>query len=173
VVKSSEVKYENNWMRVREDQVIRPDGKDGIYGVVEMHTGVCVLAMDEEQNVYLTREYHYGAEKVTYEAVSGAVEEGETPLVAAKRELEEEAGLVAEEWTEMGFINPWTSTTSAISYMFLARKLKLGIVRREGTETMEIVKFPFSEVVQVAMENRIEESTSQLLVFRIKEKLKL
>ena len=84
-IKDSQVKYKNPWISVREDQVIRPDGKDGIFGVVEMVAGASVLPLDDDGFVYLTKEFHYAIEQDSVEVVSGAIDEGETALEAAKR----------------------------------------------------------------------------------------
>jgi len=64
-IKSSEEKYKNPWINVREDQVIGPDNKDGIFGIVEMVNGVSILPIDEDGFVYLTKEFHYAIKKAT------------------------------------------------------------------------------------------------------------
>ena len=92
-IKDSQVKYKNPWISVREDQVTRPDGKDGIFGVVEMVAGASVLPLDDDGFVYLTKEFHYAIEQDSIEVVSGAIDEGETAFEAAKREILEETGL--------------------------------------------------------------------------------
>src|SRR3989344_4829272 len=80
MIKSSEIKYKNPWIEVREDIVIRPDGKDGIFGVVNMKAGVSILAFDDE-HVYLTKEFKYGIGAESIETISGGIDEGEEPLV--------------------------------------------------------------------------------------------
>src|SRR3990172_141612 len=99
--------YQNPWLRVKEDKVIRPDGKEGIFGVVEMKPGVSVLPIDDNGNVYLTNEYHYAVERETIEAISGGIDEEENKVDAAKRELKEETGITASEWIDLGVINPF------------------------------------------------------------------
>jgi len=89
IVESHEV-YRDPWIAVRKDDVIRPDGKPGTHSVVTLKPGVTVLAIDEEVNVYLTEEFHYGVGRITIEAVSGGTEIDELPLDTAKRELQEE-----------------------------------------------------------------------------------
>jgi ADP-ribose pyrophosphatase len=174
LVKASQVKYENNWMRVREDQVIRPDGKDGVYGVAEVLPGVMILPVSVDNKVYLASEYHYGAEKMTLEGIGGGIEEGESPLDAAKRELAEEAGMLASEWTELGMTDTFTSVLGTPwTWLFLAQKLEIGKPHREGTETMEIVEIPFEQVVRMALEDGVTESVTLALIFRAKEKMKL
>lgn len=58
-IEESEIKYQNHWITVREDKVLRPDGKKGIFGVVEAIGGISVLAVDDDNHVYLTEEYRY------------------------------------------------------------------------------------------------------------------
>mgnify|MGYP001618148539 FL=1 len=76
-IKKSATKYKNPWLEVIEDQVIRPDGKPGIYGVVKMKPGVSVLALDEHEIAYLISEFHYTLGKESVEVVSGAMDKGE------------------------------------------------------------------------------------------------
>ena len=72
-VLSSEPRYRNRWIAVREDRVIRPGGSEGLFGVVEMVPGSSVLAIDEENHAYLVREYKYALERDSLEAISGGV----------------------------------------------------------------------------------------------------
>ena len=109
VIKESVPAYKNPWIEVTEDQVIRPDGKPGIFGLVNMKPGVSVLALDESGFVYLTDEFHYAIGKDSIEVVSGAIDNIESSLDAAKRELEEELGIKAEEWIDLGEVNPFTT----------------------------------------------------------------
>src|SRR5580692_12443866 len=108
IVESHEV-YRDAWIRLQKDDVIRPDGKPGTYSVVTLKPGVTVLAMDDNGYVYLTEEFHYGVGRTTVEAASGGIEPDERPLDAAKRELQEELGIEAEDWTDLGVVDPFTA----------------------------------------------------------------
>jgi ADP-ribose pyrophosphatase len=123
-IKSSREKYKNPWIRVREDQVIRPDGEDGIFGVVEMVAGISVLPLDDNGLVYLTKEFHYAIGQDSIEVVSGAIDKGESSLVAAKRELKEELGIEAKNWVDLGLLNPFTTVIKSPATMYLATKIK-------------------------------------------------
>ena len=70
IVQSQEV-YRDPWTAVRKDDVIRPDGQPGTHTVVTIKPGVCVLAMDDEHQVYLTEEFHYGVGRTTIWKPSG------------------------------------------------------------------------------------------------------
>lgn len=163
--------YKNPWMKIKEDKVIRPDGKSGVYGVVYLDPGVSVLAK-EGNRVYLTKEYHYAIESTTIEAVSGAIDKNESRIQAAKRELKEEAGFLAKKWTYLGVVDPLTSIVFSPNHMYLAQGLTKVENKREGTETMEIIKIPFSKAVKWAMEDKITHAASVVLILKASNYLK-
>ena len=166
IVLGSKVVYRNPWIKVREDRVIRPDGKKGIFGVVSIKPGVSVLPMDDKGNVYLTKEYHYGVERVTIEAVSGGADKGETKLQTAKRELKEETGLIAKRWTCLGFANPFTTVASSSHHMYLAQKLVQSKSKQDGTEVIKVIKVSFKIAVKWVMESKITHSPSAILILK-------
>lgn len=165
-VKNSIEKYKNPWMRVREDQVIRPDGKDGIFGVVEMVDGVSVLPFDDEGFVYLTKQFRYSLGENSIETVSGAIDEGESSLEAVKRELKEELGIVADEWTNLGIVNPFTSAVKSSAILFLARQLNFGKSNQDGTENIDLVKIKFEDAVDMVMKSEITHGQSCVLILK-------
>lgn len=131
---SSREAYRNPWIRVREDQVIRPDGQPGIYGVVEFQTGLGIVALTEREEVWLLGQYRYPIDAISWEVINGTVEPGETPLEAARRELMEEAGLAASEWVDLGRFHPSCGITNELAQLYLATGLTEVTARPEGTE---------------------------------------
>ncbi|MBW3018891.1 NUDIX hydrolase, partial [Candidatus Woesearchaeota archaeon] len=156
------------WITVKEDKVIRPDGKPGIYGTVNMIGGISVLPIDEEGFVYLTEEFKYAIGRNSIEVVSGGIDKGESPLEAAKRELKEELGIEAEEWTDLGSMDPFTSVVSSPATLFLARKLKFSDTNPEGTEKIKVLKVKFEEAVQMVMDSKITHGQSCVLLLKSK-----
>ncbi|GAA4168432.1 NUDIX hydrolase [Gryllotalpicola koreensis] len=114
--------YENPWIRVREDQVVHPDGSHGLYGVVELRPAVFVVALDEDDRVALIEidRYTVGA---SLEVPAGG-SDGQEPLVAAQRELLEETGLEASDWSELGSLFALNGAALAPEHVFLARGLR-------------------------------------------------
>lgn len=157
---------------MREDKVIRPDGKQGIFGVVTMKPGVSILPLDKDGNVYLTKEYHYGIEKITIETISGGIDNGETKEQAAKRELKEEVGLTANKWTYLGYIDPFTTAVVSPNHMFLAEDLVKSNVEPEETENITVIKIPFSKALQWVLEGKITHSASVVLILKAATLLK-
>lgn len=166
IIKETILKYKNPWIEVREDQVTRPDGKSGIFGVVEMKPGISVLALDEEGFVYLTEEFHYAIGKESIEVVSGAIDQGEEAIDAAKRELEEELGIEAEEWINLGHLDPFTSVIHSPAYLFLAKRLHFGETKQEGSEKIQCKKIPFQDTINMVLESKITHGPSCVLILK-------
>jgi len=169
----SKTVYRNPWIDVREDKVIRPDGKDGVFGVVKMKPGITILPVDDQKNVYLTQEYRYAIERETVEAVSGGIDEGENKELAAKRELKEELGITANEWIDLGVVDPFTNAIESPSYIFLAKGLNFSGSNPEGTERIKIVKTPFKQAIKWVMENKITHGATATLILKAKDYLGL
>jgi len=168
---SSEIKYENPWISVREDKVIRPDGQDGIFGVVTTLPGSTVLPIDNEGNIYLKKEYRYGANTETIEVPAGKIDSSETPEQAALRELNEETGLIATEIIPLGHIDPLTTIISTCEHLFLARNLSQGTPHPDPGEIIEVIKVPFETAVKWIMENKITDACSIAAILKAKEYL--
>lgn len=154
-IKSSSQPYTDPFVQVRLDQVIRPDGNPGQHVVVAMKPGVCVLAVDDRRQVYLTSEFHYGVGRVSLEAVSGGIEPGEDPDETAQRELQEELGLMAQNWQFLSTVDPFTTIVVSPTRLYLVRDLTSVAKAPEGTEQIETVVMPLAECVQLVIKGEI------------------
>lgn len=170
-VTDSKTVYKNPWINVKEDKVIRPDGKEGIFGVVEMKPGITILPIDDEGNVYLTKEYHYAVERETIEAISGGIEKGENKESAAKRELKEETGITANEWIDLGVVDPFTNVVVSPNHLYLAKGLEFSKANPEGTEDIKVIKTSIKEAIQWVMESKITHGATTTLILKAKEYL--
>ncbi len=166
IVDSREV-YRDPWTSLRRDEVIRPDGKPGSYCVVNLKPGVSVLAIDDDDNAYLTEEFHYGVGRVTTETVSGGIEPGEESLATARRELKEELGIEARDWMDVGNVDPFTANVVSPTKLYLARSLTFGEQQLEGTEQIRRVKLPFRRVVQMVTSSEITHAPSCVLILKV------
>lgn len=164
--------YKNPWIEVIEDKVIRPDGKEGIFGTITMKDGVSVIPVDDKGNVYLTKEYHYAVGRITIEAVSGGIDNGETKLQAAKRELKEETGFNAKKWTDLGTLDPFTSVIKSENHMYLAQGLTKGKAAPEGTELIRVIKMPFKESLNMVKKSEITHGATVAALLKAKEYVK-
>lgn len=150
--------YENRWIHVREDEVTGPDG-DGIYGVVRMqHPAVFVVALDEQDRVCLVAVDRYTTGR-SWEVPAGG-SDGEDPLLAARRELEEEAGLTAAEWIPLGTMNALNGIAEAPEHVFLARGLSAGAdaaATQHEEGIVEMAWVPFAEALAMVSDGRIRD----------------
>lgn len=155
VLSSREI-YKNPWIRVREDQVIRPNGKRGIFGIVEALPGISVIPLDKQGTCYLTKEYHYGVGKVTIETVSGGMDKKESPLKTAKRELLEETGLKSQHWVYLKSFYPFTTILYSPQYVFLALDVKkVALPSEEDKKLIKIIRIPFRRAVEMVLKGTI------------------
>jgi ADP-ribose pyrophosphatase len=163
--------YENPWLKVREDRVVRRGAPETVFGVVTMKPGVTVLPMEANGEVYLVREFKYAIGEDTLEALSGGIESGEKPEHTALRELGEECGLVASEWVDMGVVNPFTTVVNSPDHMFLARGLSRlrqapEALGGQAGEQVSVVKMPFAEALQAVLKGGITHAASCVLILK-------
>jgi len=166
IIESSESKYKNPWIEVVEERVIHPNGKKGLFGVVKYGNGVSVLPMDAKGNVYLTKEFHYALGEEDIEVVSGGANEGESLEEGARRELKEELGIDAKEWTDLGYTHPYTTVVDCYVRLFLVENLSFGEDAQEKTENITIVKMSLEDAVRLVMESEIKHAPSALLILK-------
>lgn len=170
-IQETSQKYQNSFIKVQEDQVLQPDGQPGMYATVTMKPGVAILPIDSDGVVYLSRQFRYAVGKESIEVVCGAVEENEPPIEAAQRELQEELGIKAEEWIELGFFHLDTSIVHCPLYLFLAKQLTFTQINQEGTEKIERLRTSFNEALQMVMDSVITQGASCVLILKAGNKV--
>jgi 8-oxo-dGTP pyrophosphatase MutT (NUDIX family) len=158
--------YANPWFSVREDRVIRPDGREGVYGVVELPPSVGVVAVDEAGQVWLVGQWRYCLGRYSWEVPTGFCGIDENPLAAAKRELEEEAGLRAGTWRSLGTIDNSNAATTDQAHLFLATELEHVCSHPEPVERITCRLVSLDGCVQMVMDGRITDSTSVAAILK-------
>lgn len=152
--------YENRWMRVHEDEIRLRDGSSGIYGVVDKSDFVIVVPVQDGM-VHLVQQYRYPVGGRYWEFPQGSSEAGDegSPVDAARRELEEETGLVADELTEVGRLFPLYGTVTQSCRIFLATKLRPGRARLDREEQDLVARaFLLSDVQSMILDGTIADS---------------
>lgn len=127
----SKLVYKNAWMRVREDKIITPEGTPGIYGVVESDDSVMITVLDDNNRVYLIRTFNYPAQSWNWELPGGG-SDGEDTIVASKRELLEETGITAKDWTFLGKTRVCNGLMTERMSVYLARNLSAAAKSNEA-----------------------------------------
>lgn len=170
-IKKTKTVYENDLLSISSDMVVYENGPERQFTKVVMKPGSSVLAINDKSEVYLTEEFRYAINEISIEAVSGGLDENETPLEAAKRELEEEAGLVAKEWIDLDLVHPFTAAIYSPNYMFLAKNLTETEQKLEDSEVIKIIRIPFREAVQKVMSGDIKHAATCTLILKAEKYL--
>lgn len=165
--------YDNPWIRVEEHQVITPTQKKGIYGKVSFkNLAVGILPLDENGYTWLVGQYRYTLDEYTWEIPMGGGAIGQTALESAKRELKEETGLQANEWTEILKIHTSNSVTDEVGYVFLAKELVQGETAFDDTEDIKVWHLPFQEAYDMVLDGQITDAISMAAIFKASVLLK-
>jgi len=161
--------YDNKWINVTEYQVINPSGNPGIYGKVHFkNRAIGVIPLDAEMNTYLVGQYRFVLNAYSWEMPEGGGPLDEEPLEAAKRELLEETGLKAGEWTELLRMHLSNSVSDELSIVYLARVLEQFEPEPEDTEQLITQKVPFGEVYQMVCDGEITDSMTVAAILKVK-----
>jgi 8-oxo-dGTP pyrophosphatase MutT (NUDIX family) len=151
--------YENPWIRVTHENVLTPAGTRGIYGVVHFNSrAVGVVPIDAEGCVWLVRQFRYTINQYSIEIPEGGSPFEEDMLETAQRELREETGLTAAEWTHLLDLHTSNSVTDESGAIFLARGLTQGEMAPEATEDIEVLRFSLEEAIAAIFRGEITDS---------------
>jgi 8-oxo-dGTP pyrophosphatase MutT (NUDIX family) len=161
--------YDNKWIGVTEFDVINPNGGKGIYGKVHFkNIAIGIVALDKEQNTWLVGQYRFTINMYSWEIPEGGGPLDQDPLESAKRELLEETGLVAKEWTLLLKLHLSNSVSDEAGIIFLARDLEQHAPMPEETEQLTIKKISFEELWQMTERGEITDSLTIIAVQKVK-----
>ncbi len=158
---SSRDVYENPWIARREDQVLRPDGQPGIYGVVHFkNRAVGVLPVDDQGRLWLVGQFRYPLGAYSWEIPEGGCPGSETPEATALRELREETGLAAGRLELVAMSHLSNSVSDEIAYIFRATDLTEGPLDPEGCERIEVRRVEWDDAWRMLHRGEITDSMS-------------
>jgi len=158
---STRMVWENDWMQVHEDEVVNPGGGENLYGHVHFKNhAVAIVPLDEIGNTWLVGQDRYTLGAWSWELPMGGAPMGEAPIVAAQRELREETGLTAADWTEVMQLHTSNSITDECGFVFVARDLSEGETEFEESENLEVRKLPLSEALVMIERGEITDAIS-------------
>ncbi len=158
--------YENAWIAVREDRVIRPDGSPGIYGVVQFkNRAIGVLAVEEDGSIWLVGQHRYPHDRYSWEIPEGGAPEGELAEEAARRELREETGLAADRLEVLGGeVHLSNSVSDESGFLFRATGLTRGQSEPDPTERLNVRLVAWGEAWAMLGRGEITDSLSVIAI---------
>lgn len=156
---NSKIVYKNPWLQLREDTVIRPDGKKGKYGIVERPPVNFIIALDKDGSIFFIKEYRYPIKKTILQLPAGTTDKNKSALSSAKQELFEETGLKAKNWKKIGKFYIGAGHESIYANVFLTTELTLIKNKSDqpGDELiLKVIKLPLAKIKQLVKLGKIE-----------------
>ena len=161
ITKSSQLIYDNSWIEVKHHEVVTPGGSDGIYGVVHFkNLALAIIPIDDEGYTWLVGQYRYTLDEYSWEIPMGGGPLDQDPLISAQNELQEETGIIAQDWSCIMKLHTSNSITDEVGYVFIARNLKLGDSNWDDTEQLKIRKLKLEEAYDMVMDGKITDAIS-------------
>jgi 8-oxo-dGTP pyrophosphatase MutT (NUDIX family) len=162
------VAYENPWIVVWHDDVTRPDGGPGIYGVVHFRNAASgVVVLDDSDRLLLVGQHRYALDAYSWEIPEGGVAPNEDPLDGIQRELREETGVSAREWRQIATYALSNSITDEVGLLWLATGLSDGEAAPDPTEDLAVRWVPFDEALAMTVDGRITDAVSIIGIQRV------
>jgi 8-oxo-dGTP pyrophosphatase MutT (NUDIX family) len=170
---ASDVKYDNPWIRVTEHQVLNPNGGPGIYGVVQFkNLALGVIPVFPDGTTVLVGQYRYPLSQYSWEIPEGGGKMGIEPLESARRELKEETGLVATEYTEVLRMHLSNSVSDELAIIYVATGLTQEEPEPEPTEQLVLRRVPLDEAYRMACRAEITDAMSIAGLIRVWDMLR-
>lgn len=153
--------YYGRLIHLNQETVSLPNGNEVMLDIVHHPGGAVVVALDENNNVCLLRQYRHAAGGTIWELPAGCIDQADPePLATAKRELQEEAGLVADDWRDLGSIFTTPGFCDEVLYLYLAQGLTETRTDHEDDELIEVHWKPFEEALAMVADNTIRDGKS-------------
>lgn len=170
---SSKIVHENNWFKVRKDDVTRPTGEKSEYNVVVSPPAVFIIPQDSDGNIYLIGQTRYTIGKYSIEVPAGSTD-NKDPLEAAKRELQEETGFTAENWEKLGEFYSANGLLQEKAHVYLATDLKQTGKDEQAEEGIdELYKLSLDKILEMIKGGEIDDgqTMSSLMLLLTKKGL--
>ena len=161
----SKLMYDGNFIEVRKDTVLLPDGSSSTREYITHPGAVAVLALLDNGNLVMERQYRYPPRQEFIELPAGKIDDGEDILVTAQRELLEETGYVASEWTHLTTAWPCIGYADERMEYFLARGLKHVGSKLDDGEFLEVFELSLGDAIEWIRKGKINESKTIVGLF--------
>ena len=156
---SSEMKFDGKLIKVTYD-IADVNGKEAWREVVHHPGASAVVAIDENNRIIMEKQFRYALNDYLLEIPAGKLDKGEDPLVCAKRELEEETGIIASEWISLGTIATSPGFCNEVIHLYVEKGLSKGEIHWDEDEYVEVERYTFDELLQRIKEEKIKDSKS-------------
>lgn len=163
--------YDGGFIQVHKDSVRLPDGTTSTREYIKHPGAVAILALLDNGNLVMERQYRYPPQREFIELPAGKIDHGEDILITAQRELLEETGYVAREWTHLTTAWPCIGYADERMEYFLARGLTLQERKLDEGEFLEVFELPLQDAMDWIRQGKINESKTILGLFWLEKHL--
>ena len=165
---SSKSIYDGFILHVKEDDIMLPNGKPAKREIIRHIGAVCVVPVTENKEVIVERQFRYPINQVITEIPAGKLDsKDEDRLEAAKRELREETGYVADEWTDIGIYYPAAAYSDEKITMYMAKGLHKGEQELDDDEFLDVKSVPVKELLDMVMTGEITDGKTQVAILKV------
>ena len=168
---SSEKIFDGKIINVRVDKVEMPSGSLATREIVEHPGGVGVVALTDDNEIILVRQFRKPLDKVIYEIPAGKLDRGEGHKECGIRELQEETGLRAGVFEYLGFMYASPGFTDEAVHVYFATQLYAGEAKPDEDEFLDVEKIPFERAFEMVMNNEINDAKSVFGILKCKERI--
>jgi 8-oxo-dGTP pyrophosphatase MutT (NUDIX family) len=159
--------YDNAWITVREFDAVAPTGKPALYGLVGMkNLAIGILPLHSDGTITLVGQHRFPLQAYSWEVPEGGGPLDIDPLISAKRELAEEAGLAAAHWQEVIAFDVSNSVTDEKGVGYIATGLSAVDLAPDDTEEIALARVPFKQALRLAMSGHMRDLITQTLLLR-------
>lgn len=164
----SEYKYQGKIVSLRIDDALLPNGETAKREIIEHNGGVCVAALDNENNLLMVKQFRYPYGQVIYEIPAGKRNTlDEDPLACGMRELKEETGATAEKYTFLGELYPTPGYCGEVIWIYAATKLSFGDAQPDEDEFLDVERIPFEKALEMVLSNEIKDAKTQVAILKL------
>jgi ADP-ribose pyrophosphatase len=148
---------------------IEEDGRRITHHIAKRHPTISVIPVGQNSEIYFASQFRPMLQKRTIELIAGFVDEGEEPFEAAKRELKEETGITAKNWTRLTDIEMSASVFRGVNHIFIAKELAFGEPKMEPGEDITLLKLTLEEAVKKVLNGEINHAASIIGILLLDE----
>lgn len=164
--------WEGKLLHIRKDTARLPNGQLAVREVVEHPGGVGVVALTDENDILLVRQFRYPYGEILTEIPAGKRDPGEEPLATGQRELAEETGMAADRFEPLGFLYPSPGYTDEVIYLYLATGLHPTAAHPDDDEFLDVIRLPLTEAVRQVLDGTLPDAKTQIAILKAYQKIK-
>jgi ADP-ribose pyrophosphatase len=155
-------------IELHHERVDFPQGGHTYFDIVKHPGGAVIAAINEANEICLLKQWRHAIGQTIWELPAGCLEPGESPLVTARRELEEEAGVTALQWVDLGYISSSPGFSNELLYLFEAREIKKGTLKLDEAEQLEAHWLPLDQAYEMCVNGDIIDANTLAVLLKLK-----